>query len=80
MGRCNQPLRMSKSSRKDGLQCCMLHQLLAAFHLSMAVTARSLLPLVSSFCLQARVAQPVLQAHLQPQKFSVNPQNQAEID
>lgn len=82
MGRCNQPLlgHMSKSSSKDGLQCCMLYQLLAAFHLSTAVTAISLLPLVSSFCFQVRVAQPVLQAHLQPQNFSVNPENQAEID
>lgn len=69
---------MSKSSSKVGVQRWMCHQLLAALPLHTVVTVESLLPRLYSFCLQERVAQPVLQAYLQPEKVAVLPEALAE--
>lgn len=64
---------MSKSSNKTGLQCFMQHQILAALHLSALNTLGNLSSHLYSFCWQEKVAQPVLQTHLQPKEVGVNP-------
>lgn len=51
----------------------MQHQLLAALHLSALDTLESLLSHLYGFYLQKKVAQPVLQTHLQLEKVVVNP-------
>lgn len=81
MGRCNQTIlgHMSKSSDKVGLQCFMQHQLLTALHLSALETVESLLSHLYSFYLQEKVAQPVLQTHLQAVKLDVNPKGTDEL-
>lgn len=81
MGRCNQTIlgHMSKSSDKVGLQCFMQHQLLTALHLSALETVESLLSHLYSFYLQEKVAQPVLQTHLQAVKVDVNPKGTDEL-
>lgn len=63
---------MSKSSNRTGLQCFMQHQLLAALHLSALDTLENLSSHLYSFCLQEKVAQPLLQTQLQPGKVAVN--------
>lgn len=81
MGRCNQTIlgHMSKSSDKVGLQCFMQHQLLTALHVSALETVESLLSHLFSFYLQEKVAQPVLQTHLQAVKVDVNPKGTDEL-
>lgn len=81
MGRCNQTIlgHMSKSSDKVGLQCFMQHQLLTALHPSALETVESLLSHLYSFYLQEKVAQPVLQTHLQAVKVDVNPKGTDEL-
>lgn len=81
MGRCNQTILgyMSKSSDKVGLQCFMQHQLLTALHVSALETVESLLSHLYSFYLQEKVAQPVLQTHLQAVKVGVNPKGTDEL-
>lgn len=81
MGRCNQTIlgHMSKSSDKVGLQCFMQHQLLTALHVSALETVESLLSHLYSFYLQEKVAQPVLQTHLQAVKVGVNPKGTDEL-
>lgn len=70
---------MSKSSNKTGLQCFMHHQLLAALHLCALDTLESLSSHLYSFCWLKKVAQPVLQTQLQPEKAGVNPKAWTDV-